>query len=207
VLRLDHVVLATSDLDAAAARLLVEYGLDSAFGGEHPTGTANRIVPLGETYVELIAVNDPAVAESNPFGRAVLAFVPNGDGLFAWAVATDDIALTAKWIGSQPMQAARRRPDGVELQWRMAGIEGSMADRSLPFFIQWDIAPDEHPGRMPVQHRVDVRGITEVEIAGKATKVRNRINGEPLPIRVTKGEVPGPKSVTIATTDGEIVLI
>lgn len=206
MLRLDHVLFAVSDLDAAAARLLEGHGLDSAFGGEHALGTANRIVPLGDAYLELIGVVDRTVAEANPFGSAVLTSASDGDRLLGWAVATDDIALTAKWIGSQVLPAVRVRPDGVELRWRMAGIEGSMADHSLPFFIQWDVEPEDHPARMEVDHRVDVKGITEIEIVGSATKVRNRLHGESLPIRVVKGDVPGPVAVTIATSDGEIVL-
>ena len=206
MLRLDHVLLAVSDLDAAAARLLHEHGLDSAFGGEHQMGTANRIVPLGDAYLELIAVTNNDVADTNPFGRAVLTAAAGGDGLLGWAVATDDIALTAKWIGSQPVAATRQRPDGVELRWRMAGIEGSLADRSLPFFLQWDIDADDHPSRMGVDHRVDVKGITELEIVGSPTKVRNRTNAQPLPIRVVKGDPAGPRSLTIETSDGEIVL-
>jgi hypothetical protein len=81
-----------------------------------------------------------------------------------------------------------------------------MADRSLPFFLQWDIAPEDHPGRTPVEHGVDVKGITELEVAGSRTKVRNRVGGEDLPVRVVEGDPPGPVSVTIATAEGEIVL-
>jgi hypothetical protein len=207
VLALDHVILAVADLDVAAADLLGTHGLDSVFGGRHEgLGTANRIVPLGETYLELIGVDDPDAASTNPFGRGVLASTRDGDGLFAWAAATDDIAMRAKWIGSDVTAGLRVRPDGTELRWRMAGLAGSMADRSLPFFIQWDSLADEHPGRTPVAHRVDVKGITELEVAGQKTKVRNRVGGEDLPLRVVRGERPGPVSVTIATAEGEIVL-
>jgi hypothetical protein len=207
MLALDHVIIAVGDLDAAAAQLLDEHGLDSVFGGRHEgLGTANRIVPLGETYLELIGIDDPDAASENPFGRTVLRFTADGEGLFAWAVATDDIVMRGRWIGSQPAAGSRVRPDGTELRWRMAGLDGSMADRSLPFFLQWDSPPDEHPGRTPVAHRVDVKGITELEVAGQKTKIRNRVGGEDLPLRVVKGERPGPVSVTIATVEGEIVL-
>jgi hypothetical protein len=207
VLALDHVILAVGDLDSAAARLLDEHGLDSVSGGRHEgLGTANRIVPLGDTYLELIGVDDRDAATRNPFGRTVLRFAEDGDGPFAWAVATDDIAMRAKRIGAELIAGSRTRPDGTELRWRMAGLEGSMADRSLPFFLQWDGPPDEHPGRTPVEHRVDVNGITELEVAGQKTKIRNRLGGEDLPLRVVKGERPGPVSVTIATAEGEIVL-
>jgi hypothetical protein len=51
-LELDHVLIAVSDLAAAAREIEVRYGLVSIEGGRHPGwGTANRIVPLGETYL------------------------------------------------------------------------------------------------------------------------------------------------------------
>jgi glyoxalase-like protein len=207
VLLLDHVILAVRDLDEAADRLYDEHGLASVFGGHHDgLGTANRIVPLGETYIELMSVTDHGVATSNVFGRTLLSFLDGGDRLMAWAVATDEIDHVAKWIGSTVMPSARMRPDGVVLEWRMTGVEGALADRSLPFFIQWDCPLDAHPGRARVEHATPVKGLVSLEIAGKATKIRNRVNGEELPIRVTAGEPPGPVSVTIATSDGEVVL-
>jgi hypothetical protein len=58
-LELDHVLIAVIDLDAAASAFAADHGLDSVTGGRHPGwGTANRIVPLGETYLELVAVVD-----------------------------------------------------------------------------------------------------------------------------------------------------
>ncbi len=51
-LRLDHVIYATADLDAAAARVEVELGLAVAGGGRHEgMGTHNRIFPLGGGYL------------------------------------------------------------------------------------------------------------------------------------------------------------
>ena len=219
MLLLDHVVLAVADLDEAGERLYETHGLASVFGGEHDgVGTANRIVPLGDTYIELMGITDPGSASKNVFGRTLLRFVEEGDRLLAWAVSTDEIDNVAKWIGGSVTPAARERPDGVVLRWRMTGVEGALADRSLPFFIQWDCPLPDHPGRTFVEHAVPVEGITELEISGSRTKIRNRVHGEELPISVItatgarsetpsvmNGE-PGPVSVTIATADGEIVL-
>ncbi|MCW2985323.1 MAG: hypothetical protein JWR63_2893 [Conexibacter sp.] len=71
---IDHLVLAVTDLDAAAARLTAATGLAVTPGGEHPDwGTRNRIVPLGRGhgYLELVAVADPRAAAGSAFGRAV----------------------------------------------------------------------------------------------------------------------------------------
>ena len=71
-LRMDHVIYAVDDLDEAAAGLFDREGLGSVPGGRHEGwGTANRIVPLGDTYLELIAVVDVDEAEGSEFGRGV----------------------------------------------------------------------------------------------------------------------------------------
>ncbi len=58
-MQLDHILIAVTDLAAAAEELEARYGLASVAGGRHPSwGTANRIVPLAETYLELVAVID-----------------------------------------------------------------------------------------------------------------------------------------------------
>jgi hypothetical protein len=207
VLVLDHVIFAVGDLDVAAQRLLEEHGLDTASGGRHEgLGTANRIVPLGDTYLELIGVDDPAVAAGNPFGHAVQRFAADGDGVFAWALATDDIVRWAESIGATVAAGRRVLPDGSELRWRMAGIEAALADRSLPFFLRWDGPPEHHPGRTPVHHRVDVKGIAELEVAGDRDRIGRRLGGEDLPVRIVPGARPGPVSVTVATGGGEVVL-
>src|SRR4051794_41897410 len=65
--QLDHLILAVADLDAGAAALTAAIGLAVEPGGVHPDwGTENRIVPLGEAYLELVAVADPEVAAGGP---------------------------------------------------------------------------------------------------------------------------------------------
>src|SRR3712207_8803163 len=95
-LELDHVPIAVPDLAATAQELEVRHGLASIEGGRHPGwGTANRIVPLGEAYLELVAVVDEAEAAQSPFGRWVGAARPSLPRLLGWAVRTlelDDFA-------------------------------------------------------------------------------------------------------------------
>src|SRR5437660_1356671 len=63
--RIDHLILAVDDLDAAAVQLTERTGLAVVPGGVHPAwGTRNVIVPLGGAYLELVAVEHPEVAES-----------------------------------------------------------------------------------------------------------------------------------------------
>ena len=61
-------------------------------GGRHETlGTFNRLVWLGDTYLELIGVFDRAIAERSWVGAPTVRALDAGGGLATWAVATDDI--------------------------------------------------------------------------------------------------------------------
>ncbi len=70
-MQLDHVLIAVGpDLVAAADEFEVCYGLASVEGGRHPGwGTANWIVPLGDSNLELVAVVDQVEAAESVFGR------------------------------------------------------------------------------------------------------------------------------------------
>ena len=109
-MRIDHVIYATADLDAAAARLQRELGLVARDGGRHEgLGTVNRLVPLGGGYLELLAVADPIEATGNEFGRGLMAQLERaGDGLLAWVVAVDDVDPVARRLGTaSPRSGAR----------------------------------------------------------------------------------------------------
>src|SRR3954449_10310922 len=72
-MRIDHVIYATADLDAAAARVEAAIGVAARGGGRHDAiGTHNRIVPLGGGYVELLAVADAEEAAGSALGAALL---------------------------------------------------------------------------------------------------------------------------------------
>jgi len=176
--RIDHVLYAVSDLEEGAARLHDELGLASIPGGQHPAwGTGNRIVPLGPDYVELVGVVDPDVAAGSDFGRLVLGA---GEGLIGWAVATDDIDAVADRLRLEIERGSRTRPDGLELAWRLAGVPESMrSGGALPFFIQWEGAPELHPGGDPDA----APGIAWIEVAGDADELRGWLDGAELPVQ------------------------
>jgi hypothetical protein len=130
-LTFDHVLIALPDLEEAVEEFEARWGLSSLEGGRHPDwGTANRIVPLGDAYLELIAVVDRGVATRSEFGHWVARAEP---GPLGWAVRTDAIEA----LGLPVVDGSRRRPDGTLLSWRLAGVERAAADPALPFFIEW----------------------------------------------------------------------
>jgi hypothetical protein len=205
--RIDHVVLGSRDLDATAERFLDGYGLASVPGGRHPAwGTANRIVPLGDDYLEFLAVVDPSVAETSPFGRFLAGLTARGDRWFTVCMADGDIDATAARLGLEVVPGARLRPDGTEIRWRGAGLEDPKRDPWLPFFIEWQVPPEGYPGRVWAEHRVAVGGIAWVEMAGEAARLTEWLGGLPPSIRVVDGVHPGIRSIGLSSDDGVLVL-
>ena len=203
--RLDHVIYAVRDLDSAAARVTADLGLASVEGGRHPGwGTANRIVPLGESYLELVAVVDSSEAAASDFGRPVLEALATGERLVGWAVATDDIEGIARRLGLEVTRGSRTGPDGVTLSWQLAGVGRALATGALPFFIQWEGAAELHPGNAAAPHRVTPDGIAWVEVSGDERSLRTWLGDHDLPLRIT--DAPQPLSaVAISTAEGELV--
>ncbi len=141
---IDHLVIAVPDLDAAAEALEARVGLACTGGGRHPgAGTANRIAFLADgAYLELIAVEDRAEAETWPVGRATLAALDGpGGGLAAYALVDDRLDSTVPELqanGSSigpPQHGSRRRPDGALVEWWTAAPEDIGPD-GVPFLIR-----------------------------------------------------------------------
>lgn len=168
-MRLDHVIYGTTDLDAAAARVEAALGLAVQPGGHHDgQGSHNRIVPLGPGYLELLAIDDPDEAAASPIGR-ILLDVLTRDGLIAYAVFVDDVQRLGL-----PVHTVSR--DGVTAS--VAGVEEALREPFLPFFVASDRPRTWPPGE----------GLTWVEVAGDATRLRDWLHGEELPIRVVDGD-------------------
>jgi hypothetical protein len=204
VLSVDHVVFAVADLDRAAARFLEDLGLASVPGGRHPGwGTANRIVPLGDTYLELIGVEDEAVASGSPFGASVVRAVSAGDGWFTWALRDDRIDATAARLELTIGTGERATPDGRILRWRHAGVDEPRRPPELPFFIAWEGPDAMHPGRTQVEHPSHAEGIAWIELGGDPRRFDRWTGGADLPVRVAPGP-PGISFVGLTSPGGPI---
>ena len=202
---IDHVILVVTDLDAAAHRLFDRYGLASVPGGRHSGhGTANRIVPLGGSYLELMGVVDATEAAASPMGRWVLEHQQTDLAPLAVCLRTEDIAVPAAALEETPLAMDRIRTDGVRLSWRLAGLAGMLGPQRLPFFIEWEVAPADHPGAATAPHRGEVKGIEEV-VLGQVTGPTARLVASVPGVRITRFR-PGIKWVSIATDHGKIAL-
>ncbi len=178
-LRLDHVIYATADLDAAAARVEAELGLAVAAGGRHEgMGTHNRIVPLGGGYLELLAVADAAEAAGSPLGAAVARRIDTvGEGLLGYAVSVEDVPATAARLGVAVSTITRSGFTGT-----LAGVAEAMTEPCLPFFVHRARGVADPGAGAPAG------GIAWLEVAGDAARLERWLDGAELPVRVVPGE-------------------
>lgn len=191
----DHLILCAPDLSQGADEIRRSIGASSVEGGRHVGfGTHNRIVPLGANYLELLAVADPAEALGNSFGAWATerSLVPVGVDALCLRVPDLDDVCERLGISATPM--SRGRPDGVELSWRVAGIEETV-NRGLPFFIEWAIPEAYMPGMMPVDHLNGPISLTSITVSGDASFLTDWI-GEAPGVEV----VEGPRGLTAEFT-------
>ena len=202
-MELDQVLIPLADLSRAVSEFEGRYGLVSVEGGRHADwGTANRIVPLGDSYLELIAVVDPVEASQSALGRW-MANARTGRPL-GWAVRTDDLDAVAGRLGLNIGSGSRLRATGDLLSWRSAGIERAMAEPELSFFIEW-AAGIQLPGRLDIKHPAGATGIERLIIAGEPRRLSSWLDGGRLPVTLGDGGS-GVSGVVLSTRSGEIVV-
>ena len=152
LLGIDHLVIAVRSVEAAADILERDLALAVTGGGRHEAmGTYNRLVFLGDTYIELIGVFDAALVRSSSsfaVGNAALAQLEaRGEGLATYALATGDVArdvVRLRAAGSpigEPVTGSRVRPDGEVVRWVCAFPELGL--ERPPFLIEHETAGAE----------------------------------------------------------------
>jgi hypothetical protein len=208
-MRLDHLVFAAGPggLAGTAARLSDLLGEQFDDGGVHPRfGTRNRVLPLlDHMYLELVEVLDHPASDKAPFGQAVRARSELGGGWLGWVIAVDDLAPLEARLGRRAVNGNRHRPDGQELLWKQLGVKGLQADPQLPFFVQGESAPADHPS-VGASGRISLESL---EIAGDPARVSDWL-GQPVerPLEDVKVDwvapngTPGLVAVTFQTPAG-----
>lgn len=199
-LAIDHVLVPVDDLDAAGAVVEARYGLASIDGGRHPGwGTANRIIPLGDAYLELVAVVDPDVAARSTFGRWIAAATA-GEPL-GWAVRTLDIDEVAGRLGLSVAEGSRQTPGGDVLRWRSAGLEVVTSEAGLPFFIEWGDGV-RLPGAAVVEHPDGPVRLRSLTVGADPARLASWLGRNDLPVSAPS-DGPGVVSVVLARGDDE----
>jgi catechol 2,3-dioxygenase-like lactoylglutathione lyase family enzyme len=127
----DHLMFATSDLEACCRWLQELTGVRPAYGGVHPgRGTHNALMSLGpEVYLELIAP-DPKQADVDLSADVRFSQFKGGAGggrLVHWAAGTLQLAadqakatVAPGWELGEPRSHSRETPEGKLLEWTLA---------------------------------------------------------------------------------------
>lgn len=159
--RLDHLVYAAPELDAAVDELEARLGVRASPGGSHPgIATRNCLLSLGDTaYIEVIGP-DPeqeAPAFPRPFGIDDL----EAARLVTWAIGDADLekrVASARQAGYDPgtiLPLSRQSPEGL-LEWLLTMRPTPAAGGLVPFLIDW--------GRTPSPALSSARGVSLLDL-------------------------------------------
>ena len=190
------------DLLSAAARFEEQTGLTAVEGGRHPShGTANYIVPLGENYIELVAVVDRTEASDSLFGRWAL---DRGGGVGLLCLRSEQLDVVCTRLRIAASEMSRARPDGTEFSWRIAGLRAALETAGFPFFIEWATRSDQ-PGRTPVAHAASTQGLVGVTLSGDPEQLSSRVGGADR-VSIVTGD-PGIDSVKLDIDGSQVELM
>lgn len=169
---LDHVIIGVRDLDEATRIFHDNLGLVPSGGGVHTSGgTANRIIVIGDTYLELIAVRTPKDAQASMVerltkGEGFLNFVLSSNAIQAESAAMRERGISI--VG--PKSGALNAGDGRSRAWQRTDVEHPDLAQHYPFLIQHDSTGEERRSRLagwttPPTHPLGVTKIVSVSVA------------------------------------------
>jgi catechol 2,3-dioxygenase-like lactoylglutathione lyase family enzyme len=136
---IDHIVVLVRDLEQAS-RDYERLGFRVTPGGEHAGGeTHNALIGFDDgVYFELIAFKQPERHHSHRWWPRLA----RGEGLVDYALSSDDVAAVRQEALQRgielanPVQGARRRPDGREIAWRSLTSGREIGTSIVPFVIE-----------------------------------------------------------------------
>ncbi len=148
---LDHVVIASTDLEADIKDFHQNLQTKPIPGGTHPDlGTRNALVSVmdSKTYIEILA---PDPKHSDALGCQMLNLHNPGLSLtpYHFAIRTSNlegVRSKAKSLGMEPtsiQKMSRTLANGKVLKWKWVFIRGHKLGGLVPFFIDWSGSP--HP--------------------------------------------------------------
>jgi hypothetical protein len=207
MMQIDHVIIAVNDLDPAAHHFRDRFGLVALPGGNHPTGTANRVIPLQPPqYIELLGVGQQELLRSHQFGERLLHRLFLGDSILGWAVRVDDIDAEAARLGRAAIPGQWNGTDGMVSRWHNIFADFEDFD-ALPFFIRYatDDAEVQQARYDEADSPAHPAAITRLVVGGDREKLLSWVGTESLPLHFIDGP-PGLHAVVIDSPSGEIVI-
>lgn len=169
---IDHVIIGVNNLEQATTTFSQKLGLTPSGGGKHPTGgTANRIIVIGDTYLELITMYAPEEAQQSMRER-----LAKGDGYLNCVFASDNIAADSEAMRQRnvtiigPNEGKLIEADGRSRSWTRVDIERRDLTQRHPFIIQHDSTGEERRfklagWRTPPEHPLGAVKVISTTIA------------------------------------------
>ncbi|MBI1886671.1 MAG: VOC family protein [Chloroflexi bacterium] len=119
--RIDHVVIATEDLEDAAAKWERNLGLEVTERVGRPLGSGFKVarLPVGDAFLELV---QPLAAE----GRFAEQFSERGEGLFSVSIEVDDLDAAVAHLRASGARVSPPEP-GIWPNTRVARINQASA--------------------------------------------------------------------------------
>lgn len=204
MLTFDHLAITAETLDAGVAAVEDALGVQLAPGGQHPhMGTHNRLLGLGDLYLEVIAADPAAPKPAWPRWFDMDSF-HGRPRITNWICRSDDldrdVALSGPDFTGIPTPLARG-----DLRWRFAiPPSGKLPfDDAFPALMQWD--GTLHPANLLADRGVRLKLL---EIAHPHAPALNAaLDGRISESRVAI--VPGPEKAmraTFLTPNGDRVI-
>lgn len=143
MLAFDHIAISAERLEEGVAAVEAALGVALAGGGQHPhMATHNRLLGLGDLYLEVIAADPSAPRPAWPrwFDLDHFSGPPR---LTNWVARTDDLA--AALAAAPPCTGTPVALSRGNYRWQMAvPADGKLPfDGAFPALIQWQ--PPHHP--------------------------------------------------------------
>ncbi len=147
---LDHIIIGVHNLEQATDTFSTKLGLAVSGGGIHPTGgTANRIIVIGDTYLELIAVRAPDEAQPS-----ILQRLAKGEGYLNCVLGSNDLEADSAAMRQRgvsiigPNAGMLTAADGRSRGWARVDVERPDLTQHYPFLIQHDSSGEERRTRL-----------------------------------------------------------
>jgi catechol 2,3-dioxygenase-like lactoylglutathione lyase family enzyme len=158
---IDHVIILVDDLESGIEQYR-ELGFTVTPGGKHPRFTHNALITFAdESYLELIAFHEHPTSNEPGETHRWYRHVANGGGLIDYALATPnlDTAVAGSATHGAVTPGARKRLDGIELEWKSAMATGDPNVGALPFLIE-DVT--DRGLRVPAENATHANGVTGI---------------------------------------------
>ncbi len=217
--RIDHLVLAVHDLDAAADRY-EQLGFQVGARNRHPWGTENRLVQFGSSFLELITVADEELIPPHApgffsFGAFVRDYLRRREGLAMFVLDSVDARADATTFAEagigdfRPFSFERegRQPDGTPTHVGFS-LAYAIDDRvpAAAFFVCQQHHPDAFWNPLLQRHpngAVDVTAVTlELADPPRHAAFLETFTGSPLTTDGREIELAGSGRLVVETAGG-----